>query len=151
MCCFPYVKYLVDECTQVTEYCLHFRKSSMTFTIRWRRWYFTACFSVSSEKIGESKTQKLIVLSISPCCLPHLPGVFMILQNGIFWVYSLYWVKMLAGQSVYANYIKFLGDVMGIREKTKMFSNQNYPHFILIKLIFTEASWKPVLHFLMMR
>ena len=31
-------------------------------------------------------------------------------------------VKMLAGQSVYANYIKFLGDVMGIREKTKMFS-----------------------------
>ena len=60
-------------------------------------------------------------------------------------------MKMLAGQSVHTNYIKFPGDVMGIREKTKMFSNQNYPHFILIKPIFTEASWKPVLHFLLTR
>ena len=40
---------------------------------------------------------------------------------------------------------------VGVREKTKMFSNPNYPHLIPIKPIFTEASWKPVLHFLMMR
>lgn len=152
MFCFPYVKYLVDECSQLQNIkCFHFRKSSVKFTIRRCKWYFTAYFSVSSEKMRENKAQKLIVLSISlaVCSSCQEPSWFCKTR---FSEYILcISVKMPAGQSVHTNYIKLLGDVMRIRGKTNVFSNQNYPHPILIKLLFTEGSWRPVLHFLMIR
>lgn len=124
MLCFPYVKYLVSECSQLQNIkCLRFRKSAVNFTIRKVR-VIIHCFFCLFWKDKEKTKYKnsMVVNSSHSSCQKQSWSCGTEFLNA----FSVP-VKMLVGLSVRTNYIKFPEDVMGIREKTNVFSTQNYP------------------------